>query len=497
MQAVTLPDALAGRDLIGRGQTGSGKTLAFGLPMLARISPEGREPGRPQGLVLVPTRELATQVRDALEPLGHPLGLRFLAVFGGMPIDKQIRSLRAGVDIVVATPGRLLDLVRQEELRLDGVTMSVLDEADLMADMGFMPDITAILDQTPAGTQRLLFSATLDGAVGELVTTYLTNPVAHAISPAASPVEAMAHQAFVVAFADKVPVLAEIAGRPARTLVFVKTKEGADTLAKDLSERGVAAESIHGNRSQQQRNRALAAFSSGRSRVLVATDVAARGIDVPGVDLVVHADPPKDPKDYLHRSGRTARAGQSGLVLSVLLHHQVRPHARMLQRAGVAVEPESVVPGHEAVREIAESGEPVLVVAEVEARKPRPHRAGGTHRSDGPKRRPYRSAGESPSKQRREDGPQRNGWSSPARGTDAVTAERRPPRPTVGGRATAGERKAGSERASARPTRTASGTPNRAARRDGQARQPFRSADVRGQRQQPQAAPRPRRARPS
>ena len=361
IQAATLADCLTGRDVLGRAQTGSGKTLAFGLPMLTRLAGRKSAPRTPRGLVLVPTRELAVQVRDALEPLGHAIGVKTVAVFGGAPLGRQIATLERGVDLVVATPGRLLDLIERRSCDLSKIEVSVLDEADHMADMGFLPDVSRILDMTPSTSQRLLFSATLDGAVGKLVRQYLTDPVARAVDPAESHVTTMEHRALVVRNEQKVDVLAEIATRPARTLLFVRTKHGADRLVKQLDRLGVPAQAIHGNRTQGQRQRALDAFSRGESRVLVATDVAARGIHISDVDLVVHADPPNDHKDYLHRSGRTARAGASGVVVSVLAHDQLRAAKHLFGRAGVDVTPVDASPGSESVRELAESGEPVIV----------------------------------------------------------------------------------------------------------------------------------------
>jgi len=363
IQARALPDALAGRDVLGRAQTGSGKTLAFGLPMLARLHADGsrRTTLRPRGLVLVPTRELACQVADEIAPLAHSLDLRVAAVFGGAAMGRQIERLRSGVDVVVATPGRLIDLMERGAVHLDHVQIAVLDEADHMADLGFLPPVTRILDATPPGRQCLLFSATLDRGVDKLVTRFLDEPAIHAVATAASPVDAMDHHVFVLQGGDKVAVAAEIAARPARTLFFVRTKHGADRLAKQLSRQGVDAGAIHGNLNQNQRIRALEAFASGRSRVLVATDVAARGLHVDDVDLVVHFDPPNDHKDYLHRSGRTARAGATGTVVSFVEPQQVRDVTKMHAVAKVTPIAETVRSGHPAVRAIAESGDPIVV----------------------------------------------------------------------------------------------------------------------------------------
>jgi superfamily II DNA/RNA helicase len=378
IQTRTLPDALAGRDVLGRAQTGSGKTLAFGLPMLARLAVGGTgvttiadggtgsagrnrlAPGRaPRGLVLVPTRELASQVADVISPLGDALGLRTAAIYGGAPIGRQIDRMRRGVDIVVATPGRLLDLMERRSASLDAIEIAVLDEADHMADLGFLPDVSRILDATPAGGQRMLFSATLDRGVDRVVRRYLNDPAMHAAAPAAAPVEAMDHRVFVMPASDKVAIAAEIASRPARTLFFVRTKHGADRLAMQLGRAGVEAAAIHGNLNQNQRQRALRGFSAGHPRVLVATDVAARGIHVDDVDLVVHYDPPNDHKDYLHRSGRTARAGAAGTVVALVEPAQVRALERLHEAAGVSPRSNRVRPGDEAVRAISTSGEPV------------------------------------------------------------------------------------------------------------------------------------------
>jgi superfamily II DNA/RNA helicase len=361
IQSRLLPDAMAGRDVLGRAMTGSGKTLAYGLPMLTRLSQDisKRAPGRPRALVLVPTRELAKQVTDELEPLGHALGLRMSAVYGGAPIGRQIDRLARGVDAVVATPGRLIDLMERGSCRLDGVALTVIDEADHMADLGFLPPVTRILDETAPTGQRLLLSATLDRGVDKLVTGYLRDPAFHAVTASGDVSEDMDHRVFTLDRDEKVPVAAQIAGRPARTLFFVRTKHGADRLARQLDRAGVPASAIHGNLNQNQRQRALDAFSAGSPRVLVATDVAARGIHVDDVDLVIHFDPPNDHKDYLHRSGRTARAGATGTVVAFAEPGQARLLAHMHRDAGVSATVVPVRPGDEAVLELAHSGEPV------------------------------------------------------------------------------------------------------------------------------------------
>jgi superfamily II DNA/RNA helicase len=359
IQARALPDALAGRDVLGRAQTGSGKTLAFGLPLLTRLAATTgqRREKAPRGLVLVPTRELAQQVADALAPLGRSVGVSITTVYGGVSISTQIARVRRA-DIVVATPGRLIDLLERRACSLSGVQVTVLDEADHMADLGFMPAVTRILDQTTQAGQRMFFSATLDRGVGQLVTAYIHDPALHAVTSSADsgPAE---HRVLVLSAQDKVPVAAEIAGRPGRTLFFVRTKHGADRLAKQLSRAGVAAAAIHGDRNQNQRQRALDAFAAGHPRVLVATDVAARGIHVDDVDLVVQFDPPNDHKDYLHRSGRTARAGATGMVIALVERSQVRDLQRLHDAAGVTAASDEVATGHHVVRQIATSGTPV------------------------------------------------------------------------------------------------------------------------------------------
>ncbi|WP_327152656.1 DEAD/DEAH box helicase [Nostocoides japonicum] len=362
IQAATIPDALAGRDVLGRGQTGSGKTLAFGLPTLARLAGGRSRPKQPRSVVLVPTRELAMQVADALEPLVHVLGLRHKLVAGGLSYEPQISALARGVDLLVATPGRLGDLLERGAVELDGVEVAILDEADHMADMGFLPEVTAILDRMPAGGQRLLFSATLDRGVDGLVERYLTDPVVHSTDDATASVETMEHHLFLVEPQHKKVVTAWLAARPGRTVVFVRTKLGADRVALQLREAGVMAAAIHGGLTQAQRNRVLGAFREGTLPVLVATDVAARGIHVDDVALVLQADPPADHKDYLHRSGRTARAGEEGAVVTLALPHQRRTMERLLAEAGVETKGLKTAPGDDAVAAAGgrePSGEPI------------------------------------------------------------------------------------------------------------------------------------------
>ena len=361
IQARALPDALAGRDVLGRAQTGSGKTLAFGLPLLARLAsaPGRRQSRAPRGLILVPTRELARQVAEVLAPLGRRLGVRVTTVYGGAPMGRQIDQLSRGVDVVVATPGRLIDLIERRAASLAQVEIAVVDEADHMADLGFLPAVTQLLDATPADGQRMLFSATLDRDVDRLVTRYLTDPALHAVAPVDEPGQAADHQVFVLPAQDKVAIAAEIAGRPDRTLFFTRTKHGAARLAKQLTRAGVEAAAIHGDLNQNQRQRALDGFAAGYPRVLVATDVAARGLHIDDVGLVVHFDPPNDHKDYLHRSGRTGRAGATGTVLALVDPGQVREVARLHEAAGVSPARHQVQPGAPAVRDIATSGTPI------------------------------------------------------------------------------------------------------------------------------------------
>ncbi|GAA1417776.1 DEAD/DEAH box helicase [Catellatospora coxensis] len=337
IQAATLPDALAGRDVLGRGQTGSGKTLAFGLPLLARIA-EGKpaRPHHPKALVLVPTRELAMQVADALRPLAKAMELYTGTAVGGVPYDRQILGLQRGLDVMIATPGRLGDLIQRGACALDDIEVTVLDEADQMADMGFLPDVTELMAKTPAGGQRLLFSATLDGDVDTLVKRFLNNPVTHSTAPPAAAVSTMDHMMLLIPPQEKFKVTAAIANRPGRTIMFARTQMGVDRLVEQLREVGVRAGGLHGGKTQSVRTRTLAQFKEGRMSVLVATDVAARGIHVDGVSLVVHIDPPKDPKDYLHRAGRTARAGESGAVATLVLPKQRRSTISMMEKAGVA-----------------------------------------------------------------------------------------------------------------------------------------------------------------
>ncbi|MFG2819378.1 DEAD/DEAH box helicase [Kitasatospora sp. NPDC048365] len=336
IQAATIPDALAGKDVLGRGRTGSGKTLSFGLPLLTRLAGGDRTRAKhPRGLILVPTRELAMQVADALEPFGSVLGLRLKVVCGGTSMSNQIYALERGVDVLVATPGRLRDLINRGSAKMDDVEIAVLDEADQMADMGFLPEVTEILDLVPAGGQRLLFSATLENEIDTLVKRYLKSPVTHEVDPSAGAVTTMTHHILVVKPKDKAPITNAIAARKGRTIIFVRTQMGADRVAQQLLEAGVKADALHGGMTQGARTRVLGDFKDGYLNVVVATDVAARGIHVDGIDLVLNVDPAGDHKDYLHRSGRTARAGRSGTVVTLVLPHQRRGVFRLMEDAGV------------------------------------------------------------------------------------------------------------------------------------------------------------------
>ncbi|MEA3183795.1 MAG: hypothetical protein QOJ74_272 [Ilumatobacteraceae bacterium] len=338
IQSATLPDSLRGLDLLGRGQTGSGKTIAFALPIVARLAESGRrrQSGQPRALVLVPTRELANQVMTSLQPLAAAMSLRVATVYGGVGQGPQVSALRQGVDIVVACPGRLEDLMGQRHCRLDAVEITVLDEADHMADLGFLPGVKRILDATPSNGQRMLFSATLDKAIDGLVRTYLNNPVVHSVDPEVSSVETVTHHVLAVSVADKGSVVSALASGLDRTLLFMRTKHGAKKLAKVLCAAGIPAVELHGNLSQSARERNLAEFSAGRVRVLVATDVAARGIHVDDIALVVHVDPPAEHKSFLHRSGRTARAGAEGTVVTVMTPDQTGDVRSLARAAGIA-----------------------------------------------------------------------------------------------------------------------------------------------------------------
>ena len=346
IQAATIPDALAGRDVLGRGQTGSGKTLAFGLPSIIRLAArEESKDSRPGAVMLAPTRELAMQMHDVLRPLAQTMGLSVVLVAGGMSYTPQLRALARGVDVVVATPGRLIDLIERGSADLGAVEVVVLDEADEMSDMGFMPEVTRILDEIPAQAQHLLFSATLDNQVDEIVRRYLRDPAVHGVDGVKASVTTMRHELLSVSSRERPGIIAQAVNRSGRTLVFVRTQVDADETATALRRVGIMAGALHGGLPQGLRARVLHAFREGRIPVLVATDVAARGIDVDDVSLVLQADPPHDSKDYLHRAGRTARAGEDGLVVSLVLPRQRGRMARITREAGVDARPRPVHEG--------------------------------------------------------------------------------------------------------------------------------------------------------
>ncbi|NUS09781.1 MAG: DEAD/DEAH box helicase [Nonomuraea sp.] len=435
IQTATIPDVLAGHDVLGRGQTGSGKTLAFGLPTMARIAGVRPAAGHPRAMILVPTRELALQVHDALEPLGRGLGLRMKVIVGGMSMGKQIEALRRGVDVVIATPGRLGDLIRQGECSLSQIEVSVLDEADHMCDLGFFPVVTELLAQTPADGQRLLFSATLDGDVDKLVRRFLKDPITHSVAPATSPVDTMEHHVVQVTRDDKFDVTAEIANREGRTIIFVKTQHGVDRLCKQLARVGIKAGGLHGGKRQNQRTRILAEFREGSVNVLVCTDVAARGIHVDNISLVLHVDPPQDHKSYLHRGGRTARAGEKGTVVTLVLPNERRSTDALTRRAGIHPFRLKATPGHPRLAEVTGARTPsgeAIPVWEPDVRKPlRPRREGGLGGAErrGGRRGPRREFDGERRPRRHDEGPFVAGEDRrPRRHEEAGGEDRRPRR---------------------------------------------------------------------
>ena len=337
IQDLTIPDALRGNDVCGKAKTGSGKTLAFGIPMVQNLDqPSGDN--NPRGLIMVPTRELATQVKEELDPLLNGKSLTAVAIYGGANIEEQIKAIKRGIDIIVATPGRMIDLLEREEISLQSLEMVVLDEADRMADMGFLPQVEWILRRVERNHQTLLFSATLDGVVNTLIQRYQSNPIMHEVEAKEITVEEMTHRFLHVHERDKVKVAAAITRSVSRTLIFSNTKAGCDRLVKKLLTEGIRAQAIHGDLRQNIREKALARFASGKLPVLVATDVAARGIHVDGVEVVIHYDPPSDHKTYLHRSGRTARAGTDGLVVTLSLWDEELIVKRLQKRVGLDME---------------------------------------------------------------------------------------------------------------------------------------------------------------
>ncbi|GGZ66066.1 DEAD/DEAH box helicase [Streptomyces subrutilus] len=399
IQAATLPNSLVGRDLLGRGRTGSGKTLAFGLALLARTAGRRAEPKAPLALVLVPTRELAQQVTDALTPYATAVNLRIATVVGGMSINRQSGALRRGSEVLVATPGRLKDLIDRGDADLSQVAITVLDEADQMTDMGFMPQVTALLKQVQAGGQRMLFSATLDKNIDKLVKMFLTDPVGHSVDPSAGAVTTMEHHVlYVMDETDKKAVATRIAAREGRVIMFVDTKRGVDRMVKKLLADGVRASGLHGGRSQPQRNRTLDWFKTGEVTALVATNVAARGIHIDDLDLVVNVDPPTDHKDYLHRGGRTARAGESGSVVTLVLPDQKRDMTRLMSDAGISPRTAQIKSSDEELARLTGAREPSGIPVVLDVPQPTPPRqrsaskpaagngaGGGRRRSGGPR----------------------------------------------------------------------------------------------------------------
>lgn len=394
IQEAAIPDALDGQDLLGRGPTGSGKTFTFGLPMLSRLAAEGHSRvGAPRGLVLAPTRELASQIAERLDPFAAALGLRLTVVYGGVKIGRQLKALAAPVDVLVATPGRLQDLLQQRAVTLDAVEITAIDEADHMADIGFLPQVRRLLDLTPNNGQRMLFSATLDGQVDKLVRQYLRNPVAHSTAPAASAVQTMTHLLYEVEDGSaRNNAVISIAAREGKTILFTRTKRGVDRLVKKLRRVGINAAGLHGDKSQGGRERALAGFADASVPVLVATDIAARGIDIDDVSLVVHVDPPAEHKAYLHRAGRTARAGTEGAVLIMVLRdqradvdallrkadvtpHEIRGEAELAKMTGASTPPGTALP-------------PFGASAQPPSARPRAQRSGSNHHSNRRKQRP-------------------------------------------------------------------------------------------------------------
>lgn len=378
IQVATLPDAIAGRDVLGRGQTGSGKTLAFGLALVSRLKGRPSKSRQPSGLILVPTRELAMQVNDAIAPFADALRMRTRIVVGGVPYAKQITALDRGVHILIATPGRLMDLVERGSADLSQVQVTVLDEADQMADMGFLPIVREILDLTKPNSQRLLFSATLDRGVDALVKAYMNDPAEHSLSSTSADVNTMEHHVLIVHPEDKVEVATQIASRDGRTIFFVRTQAGADKLAKQMASRGVPVGALHGGKSQAVRTRTLADFKEGRTPALVATNVAARGIHVDDISLVVHIDAPTDPKDYVHRAGRTARAGESGTVVTFAAPRQQKSITSLTKRAGVDADVTRVRPGAQELVDITGAQEP-SGVPWYPAPEKRAHKSGPRH----------------------------------------------------------------------------------------------------------------------
>ncbi|WP_287903998.1 DEAD/DEAH box helicase [Arthrobacter sp.] len=467
IQVKTLPDTLAGRDVLGRGQTGSGKTLAFAIPLVTRLAGDADDDGarrrasgsrKPRGLVLAPTRELATQIDRTVAPLAEALGLRTTVIFGGVSQTRQEKALAAGVDIVIACPGRLEDLMKQGIVSLDQVSISVLDEADHMADLGFLPVVRRILDATPAGGQRLLFSATLDNGVDKLVSRYMQKPVTHSVDAPQAAVTTMEHHVFLAKDKDaKKLLINDLASGAGKRVLFTRTKHAAKKLAKVLTANGIPAVDLHGNLSQNARDRNLAEFSSGEVRVLVATDVAARGVHVDEVELVIHVDPPAEHKAYLHRSGRTARAGAEGTVVTLVLPEERSEVQKLLRAAGVKAPFTPVAPGSaeilDFVGEQAEAVDPASRAAVVAAKAPQ--QGGGKSTGANAQRKRARRGGQGGSAAAGSTG-SRNERPAQARPEHGAPRGERAPRAE---RAPRGERPARGERSSAPRTGQRSAAP--------------------------------------
>lgn len=413
IQIATLPDALQGHDILGQGKTGSGKTLAFGIALLNNIQHLRAEARRPLAIVLAPTRELAQQIDEVLFPLAKAIGHSTVVVAGGLSFKKQISALQRGVSVVVATPGRLIDLMNRREIRLDGIQITVLDEADMMADMGFMPDMKLILDETNKDSQRMLFSATLERGVDGLVKTYLHKPRTHTVTPKESELVKMDHYVFIVESGQKSEIAQQIAAREGKTLLFVRTRHGADKLVLNLAKAGVYAGALHSGKSQAVRNRTLETFKYRDSAVLVATDIAARGIHVDGIDLVVHVDVPADHKDYVHRSGRTARAGEVGTVVTLATKGQQKTITNITNKAGITATFMSVKPLDEQLVAITGAQKPSGIPREEEIpesifrdEKPARGRGASGRSRDGRSRRDSRRRGDESSSRKRRDEPE-------------------------------------------------------------------------------------------
>jgi superfamily II DNA/RNA helicase len=381
IQAATLPDSLAGRDVLGRGRTGSGKTYAFLLPLLTRLAASGtpRQSRKPRALIMAPTRELVNQIQAAMTPLAKPLGITSLTIFGGVGQNPQVSGLRGGIDVIVACPGRLEDLLGQGALTLDAIEITILDEADHMADLGFLPGVRRIMDRTPRTGQRMLFSATLDAGVDVIVKRFLTSPVTHSADSAQSQISTMAHHIFHVRSDARLPVLVDLTSAPGRTMIFTRTKHGAKKLSKQLNASGIPTVELHGNLSQNARTRNMDAFQAGAAHTLVATDIAARGIHVDDVNLVIHADPPVEHKAYLHRSGRTARAGADGIVITLMTDDQVADVRDLTRKAGIKATTTRLDATHPLLKQLAPGertfSEPLVLVVD-SGNAPR-HSAGG------------------------------------------------------------------------------------------------------------------------